>query len=986
MSPRIRILGVCLAVGLLVPWVHPAWAQGPGGRGQQEPPAPPPINRSDDPLLRTFTWRSIGPASMAGRIDAIEGVDSNPSTFYVAFATGGLWKTENNGTTFTPLFDTYPIVSIGAIAISQSNPNIVWVGTGEANNRQSSSFGAGIYKSTDGGKTFASMGLAETQTIARIVIHPRDPNIVYVAALGHLFGSNPERGLYKTTDGGKTWTAIKQIDADTGFTDLVMDPSNPNVLLAASYQRRRTPFGFNGGGPGSALWKTTDGGKTWQKLEGNGLPTVAPLGRIGLAYARSNPRIVYAQIEVGASAGTGGGVTADGKPLPPGGRGFGAGGFGQQQQQEEAPPDAGKSGVWRSDDGGRTWKVMSNNNNRPMYYSLIRVDPKNPDIVYTGGAPFHKSIDGGKTFKVVDGIAHSDHHALWIDPTNPRHLILGNDGGIDVTYDEAATWEFVNTLAVGQFYAIGADMQKPYFICGGLQDNGSWCGPSAVRSNEGITNADWFRVGGGDGFYAQIDPTDPFTVYSESQDGNMGRLDLRTGERTNIKPRAAPPPRRPRAQQTAEERAQAEQQQAMQQIASRFGFGGSNEPNVVPEPPAGTIYRFYWNTPLLISPHNPRKLIVGGNRVFISLDRGDTWTASEDLTRNVDRFKLPIMGVDGMAPMASKFDGYATNSVIVTLAESPLLPGVIWAGTDDGNLQVSRDNGATWKNVVKNVAGVPDGTFVSRVEPSHYDPGTCYATFDGHRTDDHKPYLFVTRDFGESWQALNANLPEGHLNVIREDPKNRNILYLGSEYAFYVSLDGGKAWARFMTGMPTVPIDDILVHPRDNDLIAGTHGRSIWIIDDLTPLQALDDKVRAEDVQLFQPRPATQWYTDPYLGRSNGGAKNFVGQNPEAGTAISYYLKAAASGDVKITISDITGKVVRNLDGAKDAGLNRVQWDLRENPPQRPANMPQNVPNQFRRFARQGPPVEPGTYLVKLSVDGKEYTTTVVVEADEALR
>jgi len=971
MVSRLRALLVCLA-GVLALTVGPALAQGRGG--QAAPPAPP-INPTDDPVLKAFTWRSIGPASMGGRIDDIEAVESNPSIIYVGFATGGLWKTVNNGTTWTPIFQTYDVSSIGDIGLSASNPNVIYIGTGEANNRQSSSFGNGMYKSTDGGKTFTHIGLDETQSIARVVVHPRDPDTVYVAALGHLFGPNPERGIYKTTDGGKTWQAIKQIDADTGFTDLVMDPSNPNVLYAASYQRRRQPFGFNGGGPGSGLWKTTNGGRTWTRLEGNGLPA-GLLGRIGLAISRSNPRIVYAQMEVGASAGTGGNVTDDGKPIEPGaGRGGGFGG----QQQAQGPPDATKSGVWRSTDGGRTWTVMSNNNNRPMYYSQIRVDPTNPDIVYTMGAPFHKSTDGGKTFTVVDGVAHSDHHAMWIDPRNPNHLLLGNDGGLDVSYDQAETWEFVNTIAVGQFYAIGVDMRKPYIVCGGLQDNGSWCGPSAVRSSNGIMNTDWYRVGGGDGFYTLMDPTDWTTVYSESQDGNVGRLDLMTGQRANIRPRAAQAPRR--GAQTDEQRQQAQQQAVMQRVAAQMGFGGgSNQANIVPEPEPGTQFRFFWNTPLQLSPHNPRTLYVGGNRLFISRDRGDTYTMTEDLTRNVDRFSLSLMGVGGMEPMASKHDGAGTNSVITTLAESPAMPGVLWVGTDDGNLQVSRDGGATWTNVASRVTGVPDGTFVSRVEPSHFDAGTCYVTFDGHRTDDHTPYVYVTKDYGQTWTSIVANLPPGNVNVIREDLENADLLFLGTEYAFYASLDRGRSWKRFSTALPTVRIDDILIHPRDRDLLVGTHGRSIWIIDDITPLEALTPEVMAEDVHLFDPRPGTQWLQDPQAGFQVGGQKHFQGENPAPGTAISYYLKAAASGDVQITISDISGEVVRTLDGTKDAGLNRVQWDLRRSPPQMPAGA--NIPNQFRRFARQGAPVEPGAYLVKLSVGGKDYTTTVTVEAD----
>src|SRR5215471_7980087 len=520
--------------------------------GQQTRPTPTPINQSDDPVLKSFRWRSIGPASMGGRIDDITAVESNPYVIYVGFATGGVWKTVNNGTTWEPIFDTHPTSSIGDIAVCQSDPNIVWVGTGEANNRQSASFGDGIYKSTDGGKTFANVGLKETQTIARIVIDPKDANTVYVAALGRLFGPNKERGIYKTNDGGKTWTNVKFIDEDTGFTDIAIDYSDSKVLYAASYQRRRTNFGFNGGGPGSGIWKTIDAGKTWKKLEGSGLPE-GLLGRIGLDVSRSNPNVIYAQIEVGASGGAGGGEEQTGGGGFGGGGGGGGGGFGGggQQAQSNQPPDPKRSGVWRSDDKGKTWRIMSNNNNRPMYYSQIRVDPKNDQIVYTCGAPFHKSTDGGKTFQVVQGIAHSDHHALWINPNNTNQLIIGNDGGLDVSYDQAATWEFVNNITASQLYAVAVDMRKPYYVCGGLQDNGSWCGPSQTRTSgggfgggggggAGITNADWFRTGGGDGFYSQVDQTDYNIIYSESQNGNMTRLDLRTGRSANIRPRGTP--------------------------------------------------------------------------------------------------------------------------------------------------------------------------------------------------------------------------------------------------------------------------------------------------------------------------------------------------------------------------------------------------------------------------------------------------------------
>jgi len=954
--------------------VHGMQAQAP----QPAPPLPPPINASTDPLLKSFVWREIGPANIGGRVDDIAVVESDPSTIYVGFATGGVWKSINNGTTWVPIFDEYPVSSVGDIAIAQSNPEIIYVGTGEPNNRQSSSFGAGVYKSTDGGKKFELVGLEKTQSIARMVVHPKDPNIVYVAAVGHLFGPNADRGVYKTTDGGKTWTNTKFIDEDTGFTDLVMDPSNPNVLYAASYQRRRTPWGYNGAGPGSGIWKTTNGGKSWTKLTGNGLPANPIIGRVGLDIARSKPQTIYASIEVGPSGGTGAGVNDDGTLQAAGQRGSGGGGRGRGNQPPP-PPDPNKSGIWRSDDGGKTWRFLSNSMDRPMYYSQIRVDPNNPEIAYQGGAPFFKTTDGGKTWSQVQGLAHSDHHAIWIDPKNSKHLIVGNDGGLDVTYDQTENWEFVNTVPVGQFYKVSADMRKPYYICGGLQDNGSWCGPSATRSTNGILNSDWFRVGGGDGFYTANDPSDWSIVYSESQDGATNRLDLKTGRTVSIRPRGPARGNQPAPQGEGA---------VDPEIAAQFGFGpGSATGNIVPTPPPDTTYRFYWNTPFMLSWHNPSTIYLGGDRLFRSNDRGATWMASPDLTKNIGRNDRPIMGIDGKAAMASKHDGAASFSNVVTIGESPVVPGILWVGTNDGNLQVSRDGGNTWKNVVDRVPGVPKETHVSRVEPSHFDAATCYVTLDGHRTDDMKPYVFATRDFGETWTSLAANLPEGNLNVITEDPRNKNLLFLGTEYALYVSLDGGKEWKRFMTGMPTVRIDDLVVHPRDHDLIAGTHGRSIWIVDDITALEQLGDDEMKGEAFLFDVRPATAWINDIQKQMNVGGAKYYRGRNPAPGTAVSYWLAKPAS-NVKITISDITGREVRSIDGAKDAGLNRMQWDLRANPPARGAAAGQQGAGGGgggfgRGRGNQGPVQPAGSYLLKLVVDGKTVgTKTVVIDED----
>ena len=806
-----------------------------------------------------------------------------------------------------------------------------------------------------------------------------------MAAVGHLFGPNPERGVYKTVDGGRRGPRIKAIDADTGFTDIVIDPFDSNRVCrfvpaaarAVGLQRRR---------PGSGLWKSTDAGKTWARITGSGFPD-GLLGRIGLSAARSKTGVIYAQLEVGASPGTGANVGPDGKePVPGATGGVGGGGGGQRGAaagQPPPPPDPKKSGVWRTDDRGKTWKLMSNNNDRPMYYSQIRVDPTNDQVVYTLGAPFHKSIDGGKTFRVVQGIAHTDHHAMWIDPKNARHLIIGNDGGLDVSYDQADTWEFVNTMPVGQFYAVSADMRKPYYVYGGLQDNGTFGGPSATRSNQGITNAEWFRVGGGDGFYTQADPTDWTTIYVESQDGAVQRVDLRSGRSTSIKPRAAARPLQGQRGGQAVGAAQptGEVQPGAVQGPAAFGFA-QQRANIVPAPPEGTQFRFFWNTPILLSPFNPRTVYIGANELFRSYDRGDTYLGTPDLTKNISRFVRPIMGVPGDAPMASKHDGAGAFSSIITISESPSMPGVIWVGTNDGNVQVSRDGGVTWKNVVDNVPGVPKETHVSRVEASHFDAGTCYVSFDGHRTDDMKPYVFVTRDYGQTWKALASNLPAvGNVNVIKEDPKSRNLLYAGTEYGLYISLNGGAEWKRFMNGMPTVRIDDLMVHPRDNDLIVATHGRSIYILDDVTALQQLSDEVIKEDAHLFDVRPGTEWKTDITLSRVVGGAKNFAGENPAPGVAISYYLKAAATGDVKLTIADYSGKVIRTIEGPKTAGLNRVQWDFRPTPAAGATGRGGGGGGGRGGFG--GQVVEPGTYLATLSVGGKTYATKVVVLEDE---
>jgi photosystem II stability/assembly factor-like uncharacterized protein len=1012
-----------------------------------------PQSRVDDPLLGVFRFRSIGPASMGGRIDDIAVSESDPNVIYVGYAVGGVFKSENNGTTFEPVFQTYEVASIGDIAIHPTNPNIVYVGTGEANNRQTSSFGNGIYKTTDGGKTFTNVGLKETQTIARIVIDPKNPETVYVAAPGHLFGPSPDRGVYKTTDGGKTWNKIKFIDADTGFTDIVLDPSNSNVIYAASYQRRRSGCCFNGGGPGSGIWKSTDAGKTWTRLMGTGLPP-GTYGRIALDVSRSNPNVVYAQIEAGESgtpaplAGTGpqpaaateatppgaaavpppqttGGAGRSGRgggqqpPAQPGapaaapafgggrggydwcnnggpGRGFGGRG-GAAAGGEAAPPttqtppklDPTRSGILRSEDKGKTWTLVSNCDARPMYFSQIRVDPANDKTIYVAGLPVAKSLDGGHTFATLDNAGgnespgHVDQHAIWIDPKNPKHLMIGNDGGLDVSWDQGRTWDYVNTMATGLAYVVTADMRHPYFVYIGLQDNGSWGGPSAVRGRGAIMNSDWFGIGGGDGFYTAVDPGDYNIVYSESQDGNTNRYDLRLGRGQSIRPRTAAG-RGGRGAGAAASAPETTQPPAVQ----AGGFGAAiGPPNVINMMTSTEPLRFNWNTPVVLSPHNPSIVWLGGNRLFKSYNRGDTWVASPDLTKQVDRNTVALMGAPGDRMQLSKNDGVVSYSTIITISESPVMPGVVWAGTDDGDLQVSRDGGQTFTEVGHNLPGLPPNHqyWISRVDASHFDPGTAYVAVDGHRSDDLKPYVYVTRDYGATFQAVTSDLPSyGNVQVIREDPKNKSLLYVGTEFGLFVSLNGGQHWQKFSSTYPTVRTDDILVHPRDGDLIVATHGRSVWIADDITPLQQLTPDVQSQDAYLFDIRPAVSWLNDQQHGQQVGGQRVFVGENAPRGAAIGYYLKSAAAGDVKISIADFEGKVVRNLDGTKHAGINRVLWNLGPNPPQGGAGR--------GGFAGGGggrggfvAAVEPGTYLVTLDVGGKKITKPVTVLPDRWL-
>ena len=827
-----------------------------------------------DDSTNALNFRSIGPAVMGGRIDALAVVEDEPSIIYIGTASGGLWKSTNMGTTWTSLFDGHDTSSIGDVVLSHSDPDVVWVGTGEPNNRQSSSFGNGVYKSVDGGESFEHVGLEATEHIGKIVVHPSRPDRVYVAANGALWHASEERGVFRTVDGGRTWEKVLFIDEDTGVTTLAMDPQNPNVLYAAAYQRRRKPWGFNGGGPGSGLYKTTDGGDHWRRLD-DGLPA-GDLGRIGVAIYRGDSRILYALIE-----------------------------------------HATEAGLYRTTNRGERWEKVNELNPRPMYYSKIFIDPTDPDRVYVLASSFYMSEDGGASFETnrdmtpsYDVGVHGDHHTLWIDPENSKHLVLGGDGGLYLSWDRAVHWRKVNNIPLGQFYGIGVDMDEPYNIYAGAQDTHSWMGPSATRNQIGILNGDWRQTNFGDGMYQQADPTDSSIVYTESQGGNIVRLDRRSGDRKTIKPYP-------------------------EQDDSR--------------------YRFHWTSPILISPHDAKTIYLGGNRLFISDDRGDNWRATEDLTRNEDRSELAIMGVLPDEGMLSRHDGVGAWGTITTVSESPAVAGTLYVGTDDGRIQLTRDGGESWESLEGNISGFdPIRAKVSRVRASASSPSRAYVSYDRHHLGDFEPHIFVTDDFGSSWRRLDTAFPQktGWVNVVIEHPRNPDLLFAGTETGLFVTMDGGASWTRMKGGFPTVPVDDLVIHPRDNDLVVGTHGRSIYILDDITPFEQHD--VQTTSPEMFEPRDATLFLA--WKHESYGAQAQFIGQNPDFGALLSYYLPTAADGrvePVQITVKDANGVTVRVLEGGAAEGFHRVTWDLR-------ADAPKDVPRS------RGALVPTGRYTAEL--------------------
>ncbi|MEX2272876.1 MAG: hypothetical protein WD690_15495 [Vicinamibacterales bacterium] len=828
-------------------------ASASGQRQQPRAEAAQPVSAVPESLIKGLKARSIGPAIMGGRISEIAFDPENPWTFYAATAHGGLMKTADNGASFASLTDSQNVSSMGAVAVSPSNPKVIWLGSGEANDRNSSGWGRGVYRSTDGGGTWTHAGLANSKTIARIVVHPKDPDTAWVAAMGDLWQPSAERGCYKTTDGGKTWTAsLRGQGADAnivGCGELAIDPQNPNIVYATLYARQRTPWSFasgpalTGGRDAGGIYRSTDGGGTWTKLT-KGLP--GKTGRIGLSVFPKNPQIVYAIVESSE-----GGV----------------------QSLMEVNSEAG--GVFRSDDGGSSWTRQTPLNPRPFYFSQIRVHPTDDKKVYVLGFALLASEDGGLTFREDRGKSiHPDLHALAFDPTNPDRMLLGTDGGVYVTYDAAGNWAHLNTMAIGEFYRINVDDSRPFYrICGGLQDNLNWVGPSNTMTKDGIQNADWINIQGGDGFYCVFDETEPSFIYTESQSGYAHRFDLRSGAIEGLRP----------------------------------------------EPAEGqTAFRFHWNSPLIGSRAKDGKLYLGGNRVFALTNRGERWEAvSPDLSAK-DPEKTITTG-----------SGAETYGVVFSLADSPARPGTLWAGTDDGKVWVGHNGGEQWTDLTANLPAAARNQWIARLEPSHHDANVAYMAVAAFRSGNYAPLVYRTADQGKTWQSVSDDLPKDEpVRVIKEDPFNADLLFAGTEFGLYASLDRGRSWTKF-GGLPTVPVDDIIIHPRERDLIIATHGRSLFIVDDIRPLEELTPAVREKKAHLFPIAPA--WGHEPYPGWSDwqGSTGTFRGANQPVGALINVWVKEFTGDGISIAIKNAAGMPVANLTAPGTPGLSRIVWNLK---------------------------------------------------------
>ena len=896
-----------------------------------------PLPAQTAPQLQSLSFRTIGPANMSGRIVDLAVNERDPYVFYAATATGGVWKTVDNGVTWRPVFEKQATHSVGAIALHPVDTSVIWVGTGERANRQSNSWGDGVYRSVDGGRSWRHMGLRDSKHIGRIALHPSAAQTVYVAAMGHLWGPNEMRGLYKSTDGGQTWRRTLYVDTLTGVVDVAIDPSDPAVMYAATYQRMRKPFGFDGGGPGSGLWKSADGGETWRRLGptrqdavaavgarvrggqpadtigaagANGLP-IGEWGRTGISIHRNDPRIVYASIEQGYryNAST-------------------------QYTQRLA-------GLYRSEDRGETWTHMSDWNPRPMYASQPLVDPSDDQRVYMMNE-FSWSDDGGRTFTAPNQSLHGDDRIIWVNPRDRRHIIKGDDGGIGISWDRGRTWLYVSSLPVSQWYRVALDDAVPFNVYGGLQDNGSWMGPSATWRNEGVLNEDWRRLGGGDGFLALPDTVDDRTIYAESQYLGLTRIDRRTWQVRDIRPG-----------------------DPVGHIAARRNWdswgAGRRDPEL-----GNAMAPANWDGPYIISPHDHRTLYAGTHELWVSRDQGESWTSLGDLTTGMNRRELRIMNRRGHDHTPSLDDGIPYWPTITAIAESPVVRGHLWAGTDDGVLKLSRDAGRTWTDVTRRLPGLPRGAWVSGIEPSRSRAGTAYVVWNNYRSDDYANYLYRTTDAGATWESITSDLPaERVLRTVREDPRKPEVLWLGAELGLFVSVDGGRHWVELRANLPTVAVNDLQVHGRDNDLVLGTHGRGIWILDNVNAIQELTAGVMAREGHLFTLEPA--WQIRRSSEKAHTGDMVFEGANPPDGAIIDYWLRDAMRDSTAVSIHVISseGHRIVALSPQFGVGINRVVWDLRaERLPARPGSA-------AGARGPAAPLVAPGRYTVRLSVRGQ---------------
>jgi photosystem II stability/assembly factor-like uncharacterized protein len=887
---------------------------------------PPQTEKKKDPLATAvggLSFRVIGPALTSGRVVDFAVDPHNPNHYYVAAACGGVWKTTNAGTTWTPVFDKEGSYSIGVVVLDPKNPSVVWVGTGENNSQRSVGYGDGVYRSDDGGKSWKNMGLKASEHIGKILLDPRDSNTVYVAAQGPLWGPGGDRGLYKSTDGGKSWKKVLSISENTGVTDVVLDPRNPDVLIAASYQRRRHVWTLIDGGPESALYKSTDGGKSWTKLKA-GLPT-EEMGRIGLTLAPTNPDMVYAIIESVNK----------------------------------------KGGIFRSTDQGATWERRNEHDDQAQYYSHLFVDPKNAERVYVMNVILQVSDDGCKTLHPLgERFKHVDNHVIWINPRDTDHYRVGCDGGVYESFDRAANWKFLANLPLTQFYDLAVDNEAPFYhVYGGTQDNFSLGGPARTRSIHGITNADWFVTQGGDGFVSRVDPQDPNTVYAESQYAGLVRYDRRTGQKVGIQPQPGPE-----------------------------------------EPPL----RWNWDSPLIISPHHHARLYFAANKVFRSDDRGDTWKAiSGDLTRQLDRNQLAVMGKIWSADAVAKNVSTSFYGNIVALAESPRKDGLLYVGTDDGLIQVTENGGGGAWHKHEKFPGVPERTYVSRLLASQHDANTVYASFDNHKNADFAPYVLKSTDAGKTWKSIKGDLPaNGPALALAEDHINPDLLFVGTEFGLYFTRDGGKKWLRLQNGLPTIAVRDLAIQKQMNDLVVGTFGRGFYVLDDYSPLRGLAPDALAQACVLFPARPAPLYIESRQYGlrgKAFQGSAFYTATNPPFGATFTYYLKESiktlkekrqeaekeaarknqkvpypTSAELRaeaeeeppailILIADATGHVVRQLSGPVKEGIQRVTWNLREPSAELPRPRREDPDQDLFSEESGGPLVMPGVYTVALA-------------------